>query len=196
MWGNITHNTKWEWTQQFDEWPFALALEEIHLHHYTNPQRHDVKWDERMSVFLTREQPVLTCYSVLPVYLKLKWSALKLVQLVVLFLYRHSVQLKDWASPQQSEGPCTLVKSTWPNSSTIQKVTRVTQDNEYSGKSPGRHQSLLYLSDLRLHHSRNYLFCKGDEYKWNLLHVSAVLTFRLITQICVSPYSDLSTTKS
>lgn len=101
-------------------------------------------------------------------------SASKQVELAQSFRSRQaqrSVKSLSVASRRRQRPP-PLVKSKWPNSTSIQKVTRVTQDNECSGKSPGRHRLLLYLSDLRLHHSWNDLFCtqkKGkkiaDEYK-------------------------------
>lgn len=72
-----------------------------------------------------------------------------------------------------------FVKSTWPHSPAIQKVTKVTQDNECSGKSTCRHLAPLFPSDLKLHQGNNGLFCTGYGWKWKLLHVSAVLTPRL-----------------
>lgn len=101
-------------------------------------------------------------------------SASKQVELAQSFRSRQaqrSVKSLSVASRRRRRPP-PLVKSKWPNSTSIQKVTGVTQDNECSGKSPGRHRLLLYLSDLRLHHSWNDLFCTkkkekkiADEYK-------------------------------
>lgn len=65
---------------------------------------------------------------------------------------------------------------------------------------PGQTPAILtYRSDLGLHHSWSDLFCKGYEYKWNLLHVNAVLAVgsaALPSSMRVSSYADIFRTKN
>lgn len=91
----------------------------------------------------------------------LKLRAPNLVQLGTALSQKAERGLNRVTSPLVSSNPH------GPILKAIERSPGVTQDNECSGKSPGRHQPL----ELRLHHSRNYLFCKDYEYKWSLLHI-------------------------
>lgn len=91
----------------------------------------------------------------------LKLRAPNLVQLGTALSQKAERGLNRVTSPLVSSNPH------GPILKAIERSPGVTQDNECSGKSPGRHQP----PELRLHHSRNYLFCKDYEYKWSLLHI-------------------------